>query len=311
MSQEKASFLDRFIERLDTIDSNSLQAYIVHLFRERGFFESVFNAIHEGILVIDKHLSIKYFNSAARNLLGLPEDFRKLKIIKLLPQLDWRGILGGDIDSWTRLARQEIEIAYPVHRWLQVYIVPQEEGSERFATIILHDVTERRKQTDEELESRTAGVVGIISHVDALAETIPAQLLAQEYTAEIGSKYIMPLRLCGHSKGGNLAVFAAVKAEESIRNRIREIYNHDGPGFTAFVMEDPAYKEIAPRTRTIVPQSSVIGMLLEHEEPYTIIRSKQIGLLQHDPYSWDILGPNFVPKETPAITLDFYVAFNV
>ena len=56
MSQEKSSFLDRFIERLDAIDSNSLQAYIVHLFRERGFFESVFNAIHEGILVIDKHL---------------------------------------------------------------------------------------------------------------------------------------------------------------------------------------------------------------------------------------------------------------
>ena len=128
-------------------------------------------------------------------------------------------------------------------------------------------------------------------------ETIPAQLLAQEYTREIGSKYIMPLRLCGHSKGGNLAVFSAVKSEETIRGRIREVYNHDGPGFTEFVMSDPAYKELAPRIRTIVPQSSVIGMLLEHEEPYTIIRSKQIGLLQHDPYSWDVMGPNFVPKE--------------
>ena len=128
-------------------------------------------------------------------------------------------------------------------------------------------------------------------------ETIPAQLLAQEYTTEIGSKYIMPLRICGHSKGGNLAVFSAVKAEESIRNRIQEIYNHDGPGFTEYVMTDPAYKELATRIRTIIPQSSVIGMLLEHEEPYTIIRSKQIGLLQHDPYSWDVLGPGFVPME--------------
>ena len=163
MPQEKASFLDRFIERLDTIDSNSLQAYIVHLFRERGFFESVFNAIHEGILVIDKHLSIKYFNHAAKRLLGLPDDCRKLKIIKLLPQLDWRRILGGDVDAWTRLARQEIEIAYPEQRWLQVYIVPQEDDEERFATIILHDVTERRKQADEELESRTAGVVAMLA----------------------------------------------------------------------------------------------------------------------------------------------------
>ena len=163
MSQEKASFLDRFIERLDTIDSNSLQAYIVHLFRERGFFQSVFNAINEGILVIDKHLAIKYFNNAARNLLGLPEDCRKLRIIKLLPQLDWRKVLSEDANSWTRLARQEIEIDYPVHRWLQVYIVPQEDKDERFATIILHDVTERRKQTDEELESRTAGVVAMLA----------------------------------------------------------------------------------------------------------------------------------------------------
>ena len=163
MSQEKSSFLDRFIERLDAIDSNSLQAYIVHLFRERGFFESVFNAIHEGILVIDKHLSIKYFNHAAKMLLGLPDDYRKLKILKVLPQLDWRKILGGDVEAWTRLARQEIEVAYPEHRWLQVYIVPQSEENERFATIILHDVTERRKQTDEELESRTAGVVAMLA----------------------------------------------------------------------------------------------------------------------------------------------------
>lgn len=128
-------------------------------------------------------------------------------------------------------------------------------------------------------------------------ETIPAQRLAQAYAAEIGSKYIMPLRMCGHSKGGNLAVFASVKAEESIRKRIISVYNHDGPGFTDFVMSDPAYKELAPRIRTVVPQSSVIGMLLEHEEPYTIIRSKQIGLLQHDPYSWDVMGPDFIPKE--------------
>lgn len=163
MLQEKASFLDRFIERLDTIDSNSLQAYIVHLFRERGFFESVFNAIQEGILVIDRHLSIKYFNHAAKSLLGLPDDCRKLKIIKLLPQLDWRKILGGDVEAWTRLARQEIEIAYPTQRWLQVYIVPQEDENERFATIILHDVTERRQQTDAELESRTAGVVAMLA----------------------------------------------------------------------------------------------------------------------------------------------------
>ena len=128
-------------------------------------------------------------------------------------------------------------------------------------------------------------------------ESVPAQRLAVQYTADIAERYPMPLYLGGHSKGGNLAVFAAAKSDASIRIRIRQIYNHDGPGFTDYVMKDPAYLEIIPRVRTIIPQSSVIGMLLEHEEPYTVIKSKQIGLLQHDFYSWVLSGPEFVPME--------------
>ncbi len=128
-------------------------------------------------------------------------------------------------------------------------------------------------------------------------EAIPAQLLAEQYTREISERYPMPLYLGGHSKGGNLAVFAAVKSEPQIRDRIRAVYNHDGPGFTDYVMEDPNYLEMEPRVTTIIPQSSVIGMLLEHREPYTVIKSRQIGLLQHDFYSWLLEGPAFVPME--------------
>lgn len=128
-------------------------------------------------------------------------------------------------------------------------------------------------------------------------ETIPSQLLALQYTNEIAGKYIMPLQICGHSKGGNLAVFAAVKAETAVQDRILSVFNQDGPGFTDYLINDPAYRKMVPKIRTIVPQSSVIGMLLEHEEPYTIIKSKQIGLLQHDPYSWEVLGPDFLPME--------------
>ena len=62
-------------------------------------------------------------------------------------------------------------------------------------------------------------------------------------------------------------------------------------------MGDPGYLAMVPRIHTFVPQSSVIGMLLEHEEPYTIIKSSQIGIMQHDPYSWQILGPNFLRVE--------------
>ena len=128
-------------------------------------------------------------------------------------------------------------------------------------------------------------------------ESIPAQRLAVQYVADLSARFSMPLYLGGHSKGGNLAVYAAVKSEKAIRKRIMAVYNHDGPGFTDFVMEDPAYLEMVPRITTIIPQSSVIGMLLEHREPYTVIKSKQVGLLQHDFYFWLLDGPAFIPME--------------
>lgn len=128
-------------------------------------------------------------------------------------------------------------------------------------------------------------------------ESVPAQRLATLYAGEIAGIYPGKLYLGGHSKGGNLAVFAAVKGSEDVRRRVAAIYNQDGPGFTDFVMKDPAYLPLVPKIRTYVPQSSVIGMLLEHEEPYTVIKSKQIGLLQHDPYSWILRGPDFVSVE--------------
>lgn len=128
-------------------------------------------------------------------------------------------------------------------------------------------------------------------------QTIPAQRLALQYAREVALEYYRPMRLGGHSKGGNLAVFAAARSSPSFQERILEVFNHDGPGFTKYLMGDPGYVAMVPKIKTYVPQSSVIGMLLEHEEPYTVIRSKSIGLLQHDLYTWDVLGRDFIPVE--------------
>lgn len=127
-------------------------------------------------------------------------------------------------------------------------------------------------------------------------DSIPAQRLARDYVQEFAKANRIPIRLTGHSKGGNLAVYAAAKSDTAVQARILDVYNHDGPGFTEHMMTDPGYLALIPKIRTYVPQSSVFGMLLEREEPHTIIRSKQIGLLQHDPYSWEVLGPSFVPE---------------
>ena len=124
-------------------------------------------------------------------------------------------------------------------------------------------------------------------------QTVPAQRLASGYLREVAAEYMAPLRMAGHSKGGNLAVFAAARSGPMVQERILEVYNNDGPGFTKYMMGDPGYLAMVPRIKTYIPQSSVIGMLLEHEEPYTVIKSKSVSLLQHDPYSWELMGKEF------------------
>ena len=126
---------------------------------------------------------------------------------------------------------------------------------------------------------------------------VPAQEKALWYLEAFARVHRGPIRLAGHSKGGNLAVYAAAKAQPELQERILSVHNHDGPGFHSQMLLDPGYRAILPRVRTFVPQSSVVGMLLEHEEPYTVVKSRQLSLLQHEPYSWEVLGGGFFTME--------------
>lgn len=182
-------------------------------------------------------------------------------------------------------------------RYTDLYI-PEEETQFAAMSFLLDDGTAflAFRGTDETL-------VGWKEDFNmSFQETIPSQRLAQRYIAEFAEQFNLPMRICGHSKGGNLAVFGAARSSPEVRDRIAEVFNNDGPGFSDFLMGDPGYREIVPRIRTYVPQSSVIGMLLEHEEPYTIIRSNQVSILQHEIYSWEVVGKSFVPMEE--ITVD-------
>ena len=129
-------------------------------------------------------------------------------------------------------------------------------------------------------------------------DSVPAQEKALWYLEAFTKVHSdMPLMLVGHSKGGNMAVYSAARCQPEIQERITAVHNHDGPGFQAAVIREPGYRAILPKVRTFVPQSSVVGMLLEHEEPYTVVRSRQLSLLQHDPYSWEVLGGDFIRVE--------------
>lgn len=129
-------------------------------------------------------------------------------------------------------------------------------------------------------------------------ETVPAQKKAVDYLNYVGHKCQGQLWLGGHSKGGNLAVYAAAKARQEVRNRIVAVQNYDGPGFSKTMLNSTGYREIRSRIQKYVPTSSVVGMLLEHDGNYTIVCSHVQGLQQHDPLTWRVLGTRFstVPR---------------
>ena len=177
-------------------------------------------------------------------------------------------------------------------RYTDLYI-PEEETQFAAMTFLLDDGTAflAFRGTDETL-------VGWKEDFNmSFQETIPSQRLAQQYIREFAEECSLPMRIGGHSKGGNLAVFGAARSSGDVQKRILEVFNNDGPGFTEFLMGDPGYRQMVPRIRTFVPQSSVIGMLLEHEEPYTIIKSSQVSILQHEIYTWEVEGKHFIPME--------------
>lgn len=128
-------------------------------------------------------------------------------------------------------------------------------------------------------------------------ERVPAHQAALAYLDRFAASFPGPLVLGGHSKGGNLAVYAAAHCTPRVRDRIRSVYNFDAPGFSSSVLSRPGYQELLPRVQTFVPQSSVVGMLLEHEESYVVVKSRHLGIFQHDPYTWSILGGDFIRLE--------------
>ena len=124
---------------------------------------------------------------------------------------------------------------------------------------------------------------------------VPSQREAADYLRAAAAAFpAQQLRVGGHSKGGNLAVYSAVWCGEAVQDQILAVYNNDGPGFRTSLLGRPEHQRIANRIQTILPESSVVGMLLEHEESYQVVRSSQVGLMQHDGFSWQVQGTQFV-----------------
>ena len=185
--------------------------------------------------------------------------------------------------------------------------------SERFENVLLHDYVNEVDQAREiqfsavmadlpdgsryvAFRGTDSTLVGWREDFSMAFETVPAQTAAAAYlerAAQDGKK----LTVGGHSKGGNLAVYAAAHVSPEAQALIERVYSFDGPGLDDATVASEGYARIAGKIRSFIPQSSVVGLLLAYQEEYVVVHSNSVGLLQHDPFSWQLRGRRFLEVE--------------
>ena len=127
------------------------------------------------------------------------------------------------------------------------------------------------------------------------------QRLAAAYLDQMNRRIKTPVRVGGHSKGGNFAMYAAAFARSDIRDRIIRVYNNDGPGFRQEVKDSPKFELILPKLTSIVPDTSIIGMLLSIGAAHSVVKSSEKGIMQHDGFSWQVARNEFVAAELSSV----------
>lgn len=128
----------------------------------------------------------------------------------------------------------------------------------------------------------------------AVLDSVPAQRDALAYLEWAADTYKGPLVVCGHSKGGNLAIYAASLASPEVQDRIIAVYSYDGPGFRSEFLEDIGYKRIADKVTTVVPYKSIVGMLLTQAGRLDVIQTETAGVTGHDGFTWDVCRDGFI-----------------
>jgi hypothetical protein len=127
----------------------------------------------------------------------------------------------------------------------------------------------------------------------ALGAEVPAQARARAYLEETAGKIAGAFFAGGHSKGGNLAIYAAATVSEAAQERIERVYNNDGPGFTRAFLESEGFYRVKERITALVPQGSVVGLLFERGYPLSIVKSDAALVLQHWLTSWHTAPASF------------------
>ena len=269
---------------------------IMDYIRWRGdltFAQSPFNEVDNLILACFSYVNLDRIPAVTRQkgieLKKLVKEFKKLHTIKEL-EAD---------KSFIRLApfmmfemSESVRFGNCVIRNYVNEIVTEAEQQFSAVEIVLDDGTSyiSFRGTDDT-------IIGWKEDFNLSTGVVPAQERAVEYMQRISDKASGMLRVGGHSKGGNLAIYGSVMCK-SVHDKILEIYSNDGPGFSKEFQESPETAEMMPKIIRIIPEYSIIGTLLEHEKQPIIVASTSRGLLQHDGFSWEVQGPGLVRRDS-------------
>ena len=237
-------------------------------------------------------------------------------ILSEISYLDFSGIVGDDLSSSVTLKEAaDIFFADPERAGKSLgLIIPSlifdvlriAASSRRFADMkLLSFISDTNESEEKQFSAMTVDtgdrhvfvafrgtddtIVGwredfSMSYCDAIA----SQVEAKSYLDRVALKIPSPIRIGGHSKGGNLALYSALNSDYSVRQRICAVYNFDGPGFAKEITDTENYSALRDRIFTFVPENSIVGMLLSHDTEYVTVRSSASGVYQHDGFTWYI-----------------------
>lgn len=272
----KSKFLDKLIDRLDRLDADSVQTQFLHLAREKGLLETIFQAIQEGIVVVGGGARIRYANRTAESLFGFKlEQAEGQPIDRYIRDIHWEKVLNLDEDEWERLVRREIEVTYPEHRFVEFYVVPLAvvERREQGAVVIFRDVTRDRETAAESIESErlkaltllAAGVAHEIGN-PLNAVTIHLQLMERE--------------------------LAELEAGE-IRDSLSELV-------------DVSRREVQRLDRIITQFLRAIRPSLPDRKPVKLDRllDETLEVMQHEIENRRLLVERTIPKKLPSVPAD-------
>jgi two-component system, sporulation sensor kinase E len=159
----KRGFLEKLIERIGLVQPGDVQNYLVEIAREKGFLETIFNAILEGVIVTDPGGRVIYLNRAACGFFGVDAES---SIGKPMGEVV-RGLDIGQTSGPGEVVSRDLEVFYPENRFLNFYVVPlmSEDTHEDLAgrAIILRDITQNRRATQETIESERFSALTLLA----------------------------------------------------------------------------------------------------------------------------------------------------